>query len=266
MQTRRTAYVLSVMALDGAPGNQQRHAYSTVNITVMDINNKLPIFPDQGRISIMENTMVGTLITRFNASDLDSTAIIRYALDANLCEAKNERGIPLKPIDFNCSAYFLLDQFDGTLRVAKVIDREVAEIIKLVIRAEDVASDTGPQIATANLVIDVEDANDNNPKFREPYYKFSITENSKSGTLVGSVTADDLDKNRTITYVLEGYPETLKLIHLDNTTGDVFVFNKIDHEVYNWLNMTVKATDSGVPPRYSRTEMYVQVLDENDNN
>lgn len=30
--------------------------------------------------------------------------------------------------------------------------------------------------------------------------------------------------------------------------------------------LQVKAIDSGIPPRYSRTEVYVQILDENDNN
>lgn len=118
----------------------------------------------------------------------------------------------------------------------------------------------------AELTIKVEDTNDNNPKFREPYYKFSIAENSKSGSLIGSVIADDLDKNKSITYALDGSSEILKLIHLDNSTGELLVTNKIDRELYDWFNMTVKATDSGIPPRFSRTEVYIQVLDENDNN
>ncbi|KAK9745916.1 Cadherin domain [Popillia japonica] len=176
--------------------------------------------------------MVGTLITKLNATDLDSTATIRYSLDPTLCEAKNERGI----------------------------------LLRTSVRAEDVAADTVPQIATASLIIDVEDTNDNNPKFRSPYYKFSVNENSKPGTLIGSVVADDLDKNRSMIYILEGHPDILNLIHLNNNTGDLLISNKIDHEVYNWLNMTVKAIDSGIPPRYSRTEVYVQILDENDNN
>ncbi|KAI4457764.1 fat atypical cadherin-related [Holotrichia oblita] len=266
MQTRKTRYTLSILAMDGALGNQQLHAYATVNITVMDINNKSPIFITPGKITIMENTMVGTLITKFNATDLDSTAAIRYSLDPTLCEAKNEQGILLRISEFNCSDYFQLNQFDGTLRIAKLIDREMTESIKLGVKAEDVAADTGPQIATANLIIDVEDTNDNNPKFRSPYYKFSVNENSKSGTLIGSVVADDLDRNRSMIYILEGHPDILNLVHLHNNTGDLLVSNKIDHEVYNWINMTVKAIDSGIPPRYSRTEVYIQILDENDNN
>lgn len=58
METRKTRYTLSILAMDGAPGNQQLHAYATVNITVMDINNKPPIFITPGKITIIENTMV----------------------------------------------------------------------------------------------------------------------------------------------------------------------------------------------------------------
>lgn len=118
----------------------------------------------------------------------------------------------------------------------------------------------------AQLVIKVEDVNDNNPKFRKPFYRFSVTENSKNGIAIGSVIADDADKNKTLIYTLEGRPEVASLVYLDKDTGDLLVANKIDHEMYDWLNLTVKATDSDIPPRSSRVELFIQILDENDNN
>ena len=57
---------------------------------------------------------------------------------------------------------------------------------------------------SAILTIIIEDENDNNPKFRRPFYRRSITENSKNGVTIVNVVADDADKNRTITYLLEG--------------------------------------------------------------
>lgn len=42
--------------------------------------------------------------------------------------------------------------------------------------------------------------------------------------------------------------------------------NKIDHEQFPFINFTVRATDSGVPPRSSLADVFIQVLDENDNN
>lgn len=56
----------------------------------------------------------------------------------------------------------------------------------------------------AVLAIIVDDENDNNPKFRRPFYRRSIPENSQTGSMIVSIVADDADKNRTITYSLEG--------------------------------------------------------------
>lgn len=67
------------------------------------------------------------------------------------------------------------------------------------------AISSGPkQTASATLTVLVGDENDNNPKFRKPFYKSSITENSKNGAVIDTVVADDADKNRTMSYFLEG--------------------------------------------------------------
>ncbi|PSN51541.1 Cadherin-23 [Blattella germanica] len=118
----------------------------------------------------------------------------------------------------------------------------------------------------AILTVIVEDENDNNPKFRRSFYRRSITENSKNGVTIINVVADDADKNRTITYSLEGSRAATDLVHLDIETGEIVVANKIDHEQFPWLNFTVRATDSGIPSRSSFVEVFIQVQDENDNN
>nr|CAH7720091.1 unnamed protein product [Callosobruchus chinensis] len=260
---RRTDYSLVVLAIDGAPGDHQLQATVTVNISVLDVNNKIPIFDDPGVIAIPENTPVGTTVTKLSSTDLDSTAKLFYRIHEEQCLARNERGILLK--DFDCAKHFHLDPLTGVLSVAKLIDRELVESFNIGLIVEDLNSETGPQLATANIVIGIEDVNDNAPKFREPFYKFSVTENSKYGVPIGSVVADDPDKNKTVTYSLEGLSEATSLLFIDPDSGDIVVANKIDHEVFEWLNLTVKATDSGIPPKASRVELFIQVLDENDN-
>lgn len=89
------------------------------------------------------------------------------------------------------------------------------------------------------IEINVEDVNDNNPKFKEPFYKFSVTENSKFGVIIGTVLAEDSDENRTIVYSLETSPELGSLVYLDSDRGDIVVANKIDREQNDWLNITV---------------------------
>lgn len=47
--------------------------------------------------------------------------------------------------------------------------------------------------ASATIVINLEDQNDNDPEFDEPSYSFSIYENPENRTRVGNVTVSDLN-------------------------------------------------------------------------
>lgn len=190
------------------------------------------------------------------AKDLDENAILRFRLDANQCEAKTDRGTLLTPDLFNCEKYFKLGETDGVVTTNKILDRELFEVVVLGVIVEDVAAENGLQIDSgihtifapnlksnheflAKLLLIIDDVNDNNPKFRRPYYRFSVTENSKNGIIIGTVTADDSDKNKTITYALDGPSDMLKLFYLDANSGDIVVSNKIDFETFNWINLTV---------------------------
>lgn len=58
-------YTLIVIALDGGIGDQQLQASAIVNITIVDVNNKPPIFLEPGTISVKENTQVDYLLIQF---------------------------------------------------------------------------------------------------------------------------------------------------------------------------------------------------------
>ena len=49
------------------------------------------------------------------------------------------------------------------------------------------------------------------------------------------------------------------LVFLDVETGEIVVGKRIDREQTTWLNFTVRATDSGRPPRTANADVYVQV-------
>ncbi|KAM3963622.1 cadherin-23 [Aphomia sociella] len=261
-------YTLTVVALDGGIGDQQLSAAVLVNITIVDVNNKPPVLVEPGNIAVRENTQVGKEIYRAVAYDLDEQPVLRYAIDRSGSVARDEDGIIVPVTEYDYLSLWDLNSVDGTLRVVRLLDREKVETIKLVLTVEDMAAiDGGPrQTATGTLTILVEDENDNNPRFRKPFYKTSIPENSKNGVNIVTVIADDADKNRTMTYSLEGPEELLNMVHMESATGELVVANRIDHEQHPWINLTVKAVDSGQPPRYSVAELFIQVLDENDNN
>lgn len=58
-----------------------------------------------------------------------------------------------------------------------------------------IAVDNGipPLSATANLVVNVIDANDNDPVFSKTTYEFQVEENQKAGAFVGKIAATDAD-------------------------------------------------------------------------
>ncbi|KAG7212887.1 hypothetical protein KM043_002239 [Ampulex compressa] len=262
---KTTRYSLNVVAIDSGT-EIQRTAEVLVNITIIDVNNKPPSFIDPGTVTIRENTQVGAYVHRVVANDPDIAPILRYRIDSNSSEARNEEGTLIKIQEYDYLAALELNAIDGLLRVVRLLDRERVETIRLGLLVEDLAAVRGLQTASATVSIIIEDENDNNPKFRRPFYRRSVTENSKNGVSIANIVADDADKNRSITYSLESPKELSDLVHLDPETGEMVVANKIDREIYSWLNLTVRATDSGVPPRSSLSEVYVQVLDENDNN
>ncbi|KAH8250254.1 hypothetical protein KR026_009305 [Drosophila bipectinata] len=263
---KRTLYILTVLALDGGLGNSQLMTTATVNITIQDVNNKPPVLGEMPTLKVLENTVVGTQVYRLHATDPDQNSILRYKLNPDHCEARNEEGSLVKNGEYDFLGAFDVDAIEGTLKVIKVLDRERVEHIKLAVIVEDLAAAKGRQMTEGFLTIHVLDENDNNPKFRQPFYRQSITENSINGAMIVNVLASDVDKNRTITYALEGNPIYRSLMHLDPQTGEIVVASKIDHEQHQWLNFSVRATDSGLPPRSSLVDVYVTVLDENDNN
>lgn len=259
-------YHLVVLALDGGLGEHQKLASTLVNITVLDVNNKTPTIVEPERITMLENTAAGTEIYRVVANDLDADARLKFTLIAQLSEARSEEGVLVKPAEYGFVEAFAIDADTGVVRVVRLIDRERIEQIRLAVAVDDVAASGARQSATAYLTILVEDVNDNNPHFRKPFYSKAIAENSATGTPILHVAAYDVDKNRSIAYELDGPADVVELVHIDAETGEIVVAQRIDHETVQWLNYTVRATDSGVPARSALIDVFVRVVDENDNN
>jgi hypothetical protein len=59
--------------------------------------------------------------------------------------------------------------------------------------------------------------------------------------------------------VFVGPAELLELVHLNSETGEVVVSGKLDRERFAWMNLTAKASDSGMPKRSSFVPVFIQV-------
>lgn len=118
------------------------------------------------------------------------------------CKCVLNLALILQPTEYNFADAFEISEVEGVIRTASQLDREKIDVIRLALICEDQAAATQKQTATATLTIQVQDINDNDPKFRKSFYRRSVAENAKMGTTIVNVVADDVDKNRTITYSL----------------------------------------------------------------
>lgn len=82
------------------------------------------------------------------------------------------------------------------------------------------ATDNGTpsETATARVVVQVLDANDNDPRFAKETYEFTVEENLRRGAVVGTVFATDadLDTNAVVKYNL--IPGNTSF-HINSVTG-----------------------------------------------
>lgn len=135
------------------------------------------------------------------------------------------------------------------------------------VQVRDVNATGELQEDRAIQVIRLLDVNDNRPRFDQAVYRGRVTENAPIGTFILTTRAIDLDVNRTLQYALEGAPdELLRLLQVQPNSGEVRVQGRIDRELHSWINVSVRATDSGQPPLSGVAQIRLQVLDENDNN
>ena len=93
-------------------------------------------------------------------------------------------------LDVGRQPSFSIDN-SGVIRISTELDREETDIVELTIRAETDASP--PLVAHARVTIQLQDVNDNIPKFEVNRYPASISENVIVGSKVVQVKAVDPD-------------------------------------------------------------------------
>jgi hypothetical protein len=91
-------------------------------------------------------------VHRIVANDPDIAPILRYRIDPNSSEARNEEGTLIRIQEYDYLAALELNAVDGLLRVIKLLDREIVETIRLGLVVEDLAAVKGIQIASGNYL------------------------------------------------------------------------------------------------------------------
>uniref|UniRef100_A0A9J7ZV41 Photoreceptor cadherin n=1 Tax=Cyprinus carpio carpio TaxID=630221 RepID=A0A9J7ZV41_CYPCA len=257
VQLKNELYELKV-----GPDGFSDYSITTVTIRVVDLNNHPPTFyGENGQQNRFELTMYehppegeilrGLKIT-VNDSDQGANAKFRLLL---VGPSRVLRVVPQT----------VLNEAQVTIIVenSSAIDYEKYQFLTFKLLAVEI--DTPERFsATADIVIDLLDTNDNVPKFSSEFYIARIPENSPGGSNVVSVTATDPDSGLwgEVKYSIYGSGADLFLIH--PTSGIIYTqpWASLDAEVKSKYNFYVKAEDT--EGKYNLAEVFVTVLDQND--
>ncbi|NXI93194.1 CADH9 protein, partial [Psophia crepitans] len=232
---------------------------TTVNITLTDVNDNPPRFPQSTyQFSSHESAPPGTPLGRIKANDPDvgENAEIEYSIS-------NGDGSDMFDIITD------KDTQEGIITVKKHLDFENKMLYTLRVEATNTHPDPrflqlGPFKDTALVKISVEDI-DEPPVFSRPWYLVEVDEDAKEGSIIGQVVAQDPDiTNNAIKYSVDRHTDLDRIFNIYSGNGSLFISKPLDREESPWHNITVIATEINNPKQSSQIPVFIRILDIND--
>nr|XP_020137851.1 protocadherin gamma-A10 isoform X14 [Microcebus murinus] len=239
---------LVLTAFDG--GDPLRSGTVLVSVTVFDANDNAPVFTlPEYRVSVPESAPVGTLLLTVTATDKDEGA-------------NGEVTYSFRKLPDTQLSKFQLNKYTGEIKISENLDYEKTGFYEIEIQAED----GGAYLATAKVLITVEDVNDNSPEVTITSLFSPVTEDSPLGTVIALLNVHDLDsgQNGQVTCSISGNLP-FKLEKSIDSYYRLVTHRALDREQVSSYNITVTAKDGGSPPRSTETHFTLQVADINDN-
>ncbi|XP_026049536.1 protocadherin gamma-A5-like isoform X45 [Astatotilapia calliptera] len=239
---------LKLIAVDG--GTPQRSGTVNIDITVLDVNDNAPVFNQSVyKATVMENSPRDTYVTTVNASDADfgSNSIVTYYFS---------------DLNSGLSDVFMIDEKHGIISITGFIDYEKDKKYELRIDARD----QGGLTDSSKVIIEVTDVNDNAPIINVMSFTSPVSEDSPPGTTIGIINVKDLDSgdNGQVNCRIEQNAPFKIKSNLRNYYTLV-TDTVLDRESVSEYNITVVATDAGIPPLSTKRTFHLKVSDVNDN-
>lgn len=236
-------------------GEEDNLSMIDVFITVEDVNDNPPVFKSEAyKINIPENTPQGSSIAAVAASDAD------------LAGSPNSE-VSYEITSGNDDSYFTLEELTGIFKVNKTLDFDNGkQQYILIIRACD--KGTKPLCSFTTFQVDLEDSNDNMPKFPVTEYLEFVGENEPVGTAIFTAQASDMDKGvyGNLNYSLASLPssndDSYKMFHVDSSSGLVVTNSVFDYEQRSRYIFIVKVTDSGGFSNFVKVRVEIEGKDE----
>ncbi|KAM9678558.1 LOW QUALITY PROTEIN: protocadherin-23 [Trichechus inunguis] len=238
-------HILTLLAPDD--GIPALSSSQTLTITVLDINDKAPVFKQLlYNASVRENQNPREFVTRVEATDRDSG--INSKLQFEIMPG---------------ASFGLFDINPDTREVvtAATLDREVQEVFTLRVLVRDGGI---PSLSSTTMILcTVEDERAHAPEFIVSW-RDTGPEN-REPEVIYTVLASDMDagNNGAVKYyIIDGNTE--EYFTINETSGKLSTTRALDREQINNFALVILCSDLGDPPRSSVMQLQVTVLDDND--
>uniref|UniRef100_A0A7N8XG00 Cadherin domain-containing protein n=1 Tax=Mastacembelus armatus TaxID=205130 RepID=A0A7N8XG00_9TELE len=242
---------LILTAVDG--GVPTRTGTASIIVRVIDTNDNAPNFPkDNYDINIMENSPVGTLVIKLNATDLDEGTNAQIEYTYSLYTSEKTQGT------FNLKSSTGEISVKGTLNYEDIRNYDM----------EIIATDKGANSLSGQckLTIQVTDMNDNHPEISIKSFQSPIKENEPIDTVIAVVSVSDKDSGDNGVVDLH-IPHNMpfRLRESSDNYYELVVSEPLDREKVPEYDITFTVTDRGSPPLSDNETMTLELLDVNDN-
>uniref|UniRef100_A0A3B1JMS8 Cadherin domain-containing protein n=1 Tax=Astyanax mexicanus TaxID=7994 RepID=A0A3B1JMS8_ASTMX len=242
---------LILTAVDG--GVPARSGTASIIVRVLDTNDNAPQFDkDSYTINLMENSPIGSLVIKLNATDKDegSNSEILYSFSLYTSE--------------KTQSTFGLNPENGEIRVKEMINYEDFKIYNM----EIIATDKGSNSLSGHckITVVITDMNDNHPEISIKSFTSPVKEDIDVGTVIAVVSVSDKDsgENGQINvHISDKLP--FKLKESSDYYYELVVSEPLDREKVPEYEITFTVTDRGTPPLSDNETMTLELLDVNDN-
>ncbi|XP_054570293.1 cadherin-12 isoform X1 [Eptesicus fuscus] len=230
-----------------------------VNITLTDVNDNPPRFPKSiFHLKVPESSPIGSAIGRIRAVDPDfgQNAEIEYNIvpgdGGNLFDIVTDE-----------------DTQEGIIKLKKPLDFETKKAYTFKVEASNLHLDhrfhsAGPFKDTATVKVSVLDVEEP-PVFSKPRYTMEVYEDTPVGTVIGAVTAQDLDVGSSaVRYFIDWKSDGDSYFTIDGTEGTIATNELLDRESTAQYNFSIIARKVSNTLLTSKVSILINVLDVNE--
>ncbi|XP_078488561.1 protocadherin-18-like isoform X2 [Ciona intestinalis] len=260
-------YIIQVTACD--LGVNPLCTNQDIEVILLDENDHTPHFKhDIYNISMMEDTVVGTVVTTITATDGDKSNLPAMRLNHENQIVASTNGDVIYSVSGGDGS-FSIDPKSGRIMLVRALDREQVSKWKIFVTARD-RGEPMTSSSHCTLIVTVDDVNDNAPVFTNPSNdETTIYATILRDDVITRIQAVDYDEQSDLKYRLlseDGVQQNKDInstFVINSQTGDLRL-NMSHEDLKSTLGLhtvTIEARDSGIPMLRSLRQLNVMVTE-----